>query len=63
MQRGGWEMVFVWTAEASEKKNYALLTEIGYLLLKTPATTTRLKENELPKIIKALSRDSEREGM
>jgi hypothetical protein len=63
MQRGGWEMVYSWTVEATEHKNYSILTEIFQLLLKTPATIERLKENELPKLIKNLARDCECEGM
>jgi len=62
MQRGGWAMVYSWTIDATEHKNYPILTEVLYLLLKTPATIDRLKENELPKVVKNLSRDCEREG-
>jgi len=62
MQRGGWDMVHSWTTDAISSKNFAILTEILYLLYKTPATVERLKINDLPKLVKTLAKDCEREG-
>ncbi|XP_021948070.1 uncharacterized protein DDB_G0284459 [Folsomia candida] len=61
LQRGGWDMVLGWTSDATSKKSYDLLKEICGLLLYAPATIQRLKENELPKIVKSISKDCENE--
>jgi len=63
MQRGGWDMVYSWLVEAVATKNYSFLVEVVSLLLMTPATVQRLKENDLPRSVKAISRDCEHEGM
>lgn len=63
LQRGGWDMVLGWTSDATSKKSYDLLKEICGLLLYAPATIQRLKENELPKIVKSISKDCENEGI
>jgi hypothetical protein len=55
-------MVHGWTKDACEKQNHDLLKEIGSLLLYAPATIQRLKENDLPKLMKNLSKDSDNEG-
>lgn len=55
--RGGWGMLFTWTSDAVEKKNYDLLREILTLLLNSPVNLKRLKENSLPKLVKAVSKN------
>jgi hypothetical protein len=55
-------MVLGWTLDATEKKNYDLLKQICGLLLYAPANIERLKENDLPKMLKSLSKDCENEG-
>ncbi|CAL8143729.1 unnamed protein product [Orchesella dallaii] len=61
MQRGGWSLVFGWANDSVNSKNYSLLKEIVTLLLRTPTTLQRLRENKFPILIKSLSKDCEDE--
>lgn len=62
MAEGGWALVFQWLDESISNSNHALIREILELLLICPITLDRLKENNCPKVVKSLSKDSEVEG-
>ncbi|KAL0273689.1 UNVERIFIED_CONTAM: hypothetical protein PYX00_006311 [Menopon gallinae] len=59
MAEGGWALVFQWLDESINSSNHALIREILELLLICPITLDRLKENNCPKVVKSLSKDSE----
>lgn len=63
MERGGWALIFGWTSEGVTSKNYPLLKVVLQLLLETPTTIARLRENKFPILIKGLSKECEDEGM
>lgn len=62
MAEGGWGLIFQWLDEGISNNNQALICEILELLLKCPISLDRLKENNCPKVVKGLSKDSESEG-
>lgn len=61
MAEGGWALVFQWLDDSIVNNNYPLIREILELLLLCPISLDRLKENNCPKVVKGLSKDSEDE--
>lgn len=62
MAEGGWNLVHVWLQDAYVNKNWPLVKELLLLLLITPADVERLKMNNLPKVVKGLSRRDDLPG-
>ncbi|RXG58986.1 Serine/threonine-protein phosphatase 1 regulatory subunit 10 [Armadillidium vulgare] len=53
----GWNLVCSWLTEAVHTKNFPLAEQILSLLLMSPVTVDRLKRNNMPKMVKDLSKD------
>lgn len=62
MSEGGWNLVHMWLQDAINGSNYSFVYEILSLLLVTPVDVERLKLNNIPKLIKQLSRHDDVEG-
>ncbi|KAI4464175.1 serine/threonine-protein phosphatase 1 regulatory subunit 10-related [Holotrichia oblita] len=56
MVEGGWNLVHVWLQDGYNNKNWALVSELLELLLMSPTTVEQLKTNNLPKLVKSLSK-------
>lgn len=62
MGEGGWDLVHLWLQDAYLNKNWALVIELLELLLMTPVDVERLKTNNLPKVVKCLSKREDLKG-
>lgn len=62
MTEGGWNLVHLWLQDAYITKNWPLVIELLQLLLMTPVDVERLKMNNLPKVVKGLSRREDLPG-
>lgn len=62
MGEGGWSLVNSWLSDAMMNQNWALVRELLELLLITPVDVERLKANNIPKLVKSLSKRNELEG-
>ncbi|RZC36941.1 serine/threonine-protein phosphatase 1 regulatory subunit 10-like [Asbolus verrucosus] len=63
MAEGGWNLIHIWLQDAIHISNWDLVTEILSLLLSTPVDVERLKLNNIPKLVKSLSRLDEVKGV
>lgn len=59
MQHGGWALVFSWLQKAIDNQNQFFIQEILDLLVICPVDVTRLKSNNIPKLVKTLSKNSQ----
>lgn len=57
MQAGGWTLVHLWLTDAINSANWPLVHEILELLLLCPVDVERLKSNNLPKLVKQMTKD------
>lgn len=62
MASGGWNLTHTWLSDAINAKNSALIEELLELLLMCPVDVERLKTNNCPKLIKALSKEGQNES-
>lgn len=62
MTEGGWNLIQSWLQDAMQISNWNLVNEILALLLTTPVDVERLKLNNIPKLVKNLSRRDDLEG-
>lgn len=62
MAAGGWTLIQVWLSDAMYNMNWALVKELLELLLITPVDVERLKTNNIPKLVKSLSKRDDLEG-
>lgn len=62
MVEGGWNLVHVWLQDGYNNKNWALVSELLELLLMSPTTVEQLKTNNLPKLVKSLSKRDDLES-
>lgn len=62
MGEGGWNLIHSWLQDAHVNKNWALVAEVLELLLLTPVDVERLKMNNLPKLVKGLSKREDLQG-
>lgn len=62
MAEGGWNLIQSWLQDATQISNWNLVNEILSLLLITPVDVERLKLNNIPKLVKNLSRRDDLEG-
>lgn len=56
MADGGWNLVYVWLQDAICNNNNSLIKELLDLLLITPVDVERLKTNNIPKLVKNLTK-------
>lgn len=56
MAEGGWNLVYVWLQDAMCNSNNSLIKELLELLLITPVDVERLKTNNIPKLVKTLTK-------
>ncbi|XP_065164165.1 serine/threonine-protein phosphatase 1 regulatory subunit 10 isoform X3 [Atheta coriaria] len=63
MGEGGWNLIHSWLQDAHVNKNWALVAEVLELLLLTPVDVERLKMNNLPKLVKGLSKREDLQGI
>lgn len=56
MADGGWNLVYVWLQDAIFNNNNSLIRELLELLLITPVDVERLKTNNIPKLVKNLTK-------
>ncbi|KAJ3633992.1 hypothetical protein MTP99_010904 [Tenebrio molitor] len=63
MAEGGWNLIHTWLQDAIHISNWDLVREILSLLLITPVDVERLKLNNIPKLVKSLSRLDEVKGV
>jgi len=56
---GGWEILHQWLIHSKDIGNAYFLIELLKLLDKCPVTVNRLKVNEIPKVVKKLSKEGE----
>lgn len=56
MMEGGWNLVHAWLQDAYTNENWALVAELLDLLLIAPTSINQLKMNNLPKLVKNLSK-------
>ncbi|KAK9888443.1 hypothetical protein WA026_000691 [Henosepilachna vigintioctopunctata] len=56
MASGGWLLIHTWLQEAMASSNWNLVQEILELLLVTPVDSSRLRLNNIPKLVKTLSK-------
>lgn len=56
MTSGGWLLIQSWLQEAMANSNWNLVQEVLQLLLMTPVDSTRLRLNNIPKLVKTLSK-------
>ncbi|XP_017772129.1 PREDICTED: serine/threonine-protein phosphatase 1 regulatory subunit 10-like isoform X2 [Nicrophorus vespilloides] len=63
MGEGGWNLIHIWLQDAHLNKNWALVTEVLELLLITPVDVERLKMNNLPKLVKSLTKRDDLPGI
>ncbi|KAJ3655267.1 hypothetical protein Zmor_014403 [Zophobas morio] len=63
MAEGGWNLIHTWLQDAIHISNWDLVKEILSLLLITPVDVERLKSNNIPKLVKSLSRLDEVKGV
>lgn len=62
MSEGGWNLIHTWLQDAIHISNWDLVKEILSLLLVTPVDVERLKLNNIPKLVKSLSKLEEVKG-
>lgn len=62
MAEGGWNLIHTWLQDSINISNWDLVKEILSLLLITPVDVERLKLNNIPKLVKSLSRLEEVKG-
>lgn len=62
MAEGGWNLIHTWLQDAISCSNWSLVYEILSLLLVTPVDVERLKLNNIPKLVKQLSRHDDVKG-
>lgn len=62
MAEGGWVLVQTWLQDAIHVSNWDLVKEILGLLIVTPVDVERLKLNNIPKLVKMLSRKEDMPG-
>lgn len=62
MAEGGWNLIHTWLQDAISCSNWSLVYEILSLLLVTPVDVERLKLNNIPKLVKQLSRHDDAKG-
>ena len=62
MAAGGWNLTNTWLSDAIVARNWPLIQELLELLLMCPVDVERLKINNCPKLIKALSKESSNES-
>lgn len=62
MNAGGWTLVQLWLHDAMFSMNWALVKELLELLLITPVDVERLKSNNIPKLVKSLSKREDLAG-
>ncbi|XP_018318892.1 serine/threonine-protein phosphatase 1 regulatory subunit 10 [Agrilus planipennis] len=63
MAVGGWTLLQVWLHDAMCNSNWALVKELLELVLITPVDVERLKSNNIPKLVKSLSKREELDGI
>ncbi|KYB27181.1 hypothetical protein TcasGA2_TC013494 [Tribolium castaneum] len=63
MAEGGWNLIHNWLQDAIHVSNWDLVKEILSLLLVTPVDVERLKLNNIPKLVKSLSKLDEVKGV
>lgn len=56
MADGGWNLVHLWLHDAISNNNTPLIKELLELLLITPVDVERLKTNNIPKLVKNLTK-------
>ncbi|CAG2116464.1 unnamed protein product, partial [Medioppia subpectinata] len=59
LRSGGWETIHLWIKSAKELGNKPFLDELLTLLLKLPMNVERLRENDSPKIIRKIAKQSD----
>lgn len=59
MQHGGWALVFTWLQKAIDGQNRFFIQEILNLLVICPVDVARLKSNNIPKLVKSLSKNNQ----
>ncbi|KAF5298402.1 hypothetical protein FQR65_LT01180 [Abscondita terminalis] len=63
MAAGGWTLIHLWLHDAIYTMNWALVKELLELLLLTPVDVERLKSNNIPKLVKSLSKREDLQGV
>ena len=63
MAAGGWTLIHLWLHDAIYTMNWALVKELLELLLITPVDVERLKSNNIPKLVKSLSKREDLVGV
>lgn len=63
MAAGGWTLIHLWLHDAIYSMNWALVKELLELLLITPVDVERLKSNNIPKLVKSLSKREDLQGV
>ncbi|KAL3281396.1 hypothetical protein HHI36_004605 [Cryptolaemus montrouzieri] len=56
MASGGWLLIHTWLQEAMASSNWNMVQEVLELLLVTPVDSSRLRLNNIPKLVKTLSK-------
>lgn len=56
MAEGGWSLIYQWLQDAVNNNNNSLIKELLELLILTPVDVDRLKTNNIPKLVKNLSK-------
>lgn len=59
MADGGWYLLYIWLQDAITTNNNSLIKELLELLLITPVDVERLKTNNIPKLVKNLTKKDE----
>lgn len=62
MTAGGWTLIQLWLHDAMCNMNWALVKELLELILITPVDVERLKSNNIPKLVKTLSKRGDLQG-
>ncbi|XP_053204241.1 serine/threonine-protein phosphatase 1 regulatory subunit 10-like [Panonychus citri] len=61
LERDGWDLINAWLKESIDVDNYRFICELLDLLVKCPMNIDRLKQNDTPKLVKSLSKHSDKE--
>ncbi|KAI5705140.1 hypothetical protein M8J76_006506 [Diaphorina citri] len=59
MENGGWALVFMWLEKGIDAQNWLFIQEILELLMICPVDVARLKSNNIPKLVKSLSKNNQ----
>uniref|UniRef100_A0A8D8S9U6 Serine/threonine-protein phosphatase 1 regulatory subunit 10 n=1 Tax=Cacopsylla melanoneura TaxID=428564 RepID=A0A8D8S9U6_9HEMI len=59
MEHGGWALVFMWLEKGIDAQNWLFIKETLELLMICPVDVARLKSNNIPKLVKSLSKNNQ----